>query len=353
MKRALFSFILALLPAPAVAQDARDFASGCADDSGGDRCSEAAVKAWQDLYSLSPIEKMAQDGATVRRVLYVDGYGNDWLAISAIRAKGARPILELRTPRRDGQAATTRQSAISEAVWDDILADAEAAHRRYRDEPEPDGGEISICLHGSVSRVESADPRRLATNVLGQLWLDATSRGTTSSACQANPASKFARHLAQAAVRSFPECAALDIDGKRDLVTLLETCLRLSGDLIAAGHARRAMDEWTWSLAQRKSMTGWSRDLRGNPRFASATFRAAEHIDWAALEAAFVGAGNIFVKIEQSHGVDSQHVRQVAIASWYPETTGDDEPPRISRRMEIDWIEQAGNWLIEDIRLQN
>jgi hypothetical protein len=349
MKRVPFLLSLALLAAPATAQDANDFASGCADDSGGDRCSAEAIQAWQKLYDLLPIEKMAQDGATVRRALYVDGYGGNRLAISAIRAKGAPPMIEIRAPRREGKPAVTRNAAISEAEWDRVLADSEIAHRRYADEPKAENGEINICLHGWVTRAESADPRRLSPNVVGQEWLAAASRGTTGGACAGDPTFKFSWDLADAAVRSFPECAALGLEGERNNVTLLQTCLRFSGDMIAAGHARHAMRELMRELAQRDSMAGWSDDLKKSERFASEAFRTGKHVDWVALETGFGEAKDVHFYIDAIHGIDSQHVRQALTANWYPHDDGDERSEK-ARRIEIDWIEQAGSWMIEDIR---
>lgn len=352
MKRALLLLGLAMLAAPAAAQDAKDFASGCADDSGGDRCSDTAVKAWRELYGLAPVEAMAAEGSTVRRVLFVDGYGRDVLAISAIRAKGAPPVIEIRQPRdKDGSLPPARIRPIAEAAWDRILRDAATAHRRFAPEART-GEEITICLHAWVSRFESADPRRLSPNVVGKMWLEPESAAMTASACYDNPTYRFGTTLAEVAADTLGECSSIDADRMRNGIALIEACMDVRGDTIATGNAMAAQHKLTM-LIYRSSQArqSWTDMLRNDPTLASQDLKKKADVDWNLLRRTFVAADFIYFDPDIVNGIDSQHVRSIGTISWSIRDKSRSEPKRHQRKVQFDWVEEASRWVIDDIRL--
>lgn len=354
MMRALFLSILALLAIPASAQDAKDFASGCADDSGGDRCSNAAIKAWHDRYGLRPVEAMAADGTAVRRMLYVDGYGRDVIAISAIRAKGAPPIIEIRQPSaKEAIAPTTWTRPIPEKAWNRILGEATTAHRRFA----PEGGpadEIEMCLHAWVSRFESGDPRRLASFVVGQVWLDPESRAMTASACDGSPTDRFGATLAEVAADAFGECSSIDADRMRNGIALIEACMRLRGDTIAAGHVISIYRNlYPLIFRARDEGKSWPDLLRADFDLASQDLKESEQADWDSVRALFAKANNVYFDVEETTGLDADRVEMVAAFHWVNRASraGAKRPERHTRKLRLMWVRQTGNWVVDQIKL--
>lgn len=354
MMRALFLSILALLAAPASAQELEDFASGCADDSGGDRCSDAAVRAWHDRYGLRPVETMAADGTMVRRMLYVDGYGRDVLAISAIRAKGAPPVIEIRRARDKGGAQpTTWTRPIPEKAWDRILSDAATAHRRLAPETKA-GDDAAICLHAWVSRFESGDPRRLASFVVGQLWLDPESRAMTASACEGSPTERFGTTLAEVAAGTFGECSSLDADRMRNGIALIEACMGLRGDTLAAGHVMSIYrDLYPLIFRAEEEGKSWPDLLRADFRLASQGLKEGEQADWGELRALFAKADNVYFEVEEATGLDADRVEMTATFHWadHGAGTGAEKPERHARKLQMMWVRQTGDWVVDQIKL--
>lgn len=353
MMRALFPFILALLAVPASAQEAKDFASGCADDSGGDRCSDAAVKAWHDRYGLRPVETMAADGTTVRRMLYVDGYGRDVLAISAIRARGAPPVIEIRRPRGENSAQPTIWTRpVAEKAWDRILGDAATAHRRLA--PETRAGDEAICLHAWVSRFESGDPRRLAPFVVGQLWLDPESRAMTASACEGSPTERFGATLAEVAVDTFGECSSIDADRMRNDIALIEACMGVRGDTLAAGHVMSIYRSlYPLIFRARDEGKSWPDLLRTDFNLSSQGLKEGEQADWDRLRALFAKADNVHFDVEEATGLDADRVEMLATFHWSDRSgdTGTKEPERHTRKLRLMWVRQTGDWVVDQIKL--
>lgn len=356
MMRSLFLSSLALLAAPAFSQDLEDFASGCADDSGGDRCSDTAVKAWHDRYGLRPVETMAADGTTVRRILYVDGYGRDMLAISAFRAKGAPPAIEIRRPSGKEEAGPmTWMRPIPEEAWDRILDHAATAHRRFAPETKT-GDDAGICLHAGVLRFESGDPRRLASFVVGQLWLDPESRATTASTCGDGPTGRFGATLAEVAAATFGECSSIDASRTRDGIAMIETCMALRGDTIAAGHVMSVYRN-LYPLIFRAQETdeSWTDLLRADFNLASQSLKEGDHSDWDSLRALFAKADNVYFDVEKATGLDADRVEMIATFHWADRdrSAGAQEPERHTKKLRLMWVRQTGNWVVDEVKLIN
>lgn len=195
----------------------------CRDDKGQDRCAADAQSRMRSTYGLKPIEALAAAGSIVRRVMYVDGYGRDLVAIEFERATGGDPLVRVSLPAKGTRAAGTMEAPIGAARWTSIIDGSRHFHRSFAPLAKGANDDINICLHSWVYTVESADPG-------GRPDV----RRATRDACTENPAAAFASLAAKEAVAAFPACAALDPRHHRNEATILATCFRLKGDRLAA-----------------------------------------------------------------------------------------------------------------------
>lgn len=210
-----FSMMMALaLAAPAVPER-------CRDDRGQDRCNTAMQTRMRDAFGLEPIEVLAATGAIVRRVMYVDGYGRNLLAIEFLRAPGSDPMVRISLPA-SAKAPSSRMEALIGAMrWASIVDGSRQFHRTFA--PLTVGDNVNICLHSWVYTVEAADPGS-----------PPATRQTVQDACQDSPAEQFASLVAKEALAAIEPCAALDRRHYRNEATMLATCFRLKGDRQAA-----------------------------------------------------------------------------------------------------------------------
>lgn len=78
--------------APRSMEEMREiFDRGCGDDNGTDRCDGAVQERMRELYGIEPPEALLAKGATIRRAMFVDGYGNDVAAITFAYPLAPRP----------------------------------------------------------------------------------------------------------------------------------------------------------------------------------------------------------------------------------------------------------------------
>lgn len=242
----------ALLPFLVAAQTPAD---GCRDDHGRDRCASTEQAKARALFGATAIEAQAATGDEVRRVFYVDGYGNDLIAISAVHSRGRAPELRVDFPSSDRRMSGPLTAPLPLALWRDI--NARTASLPWTPPPprKDPKGELSICLHAWVYTLEAANPgvRRL-----------------TEDACQRGPGQNFAIWLSDATVPLFPHCAALDKKKHRNSAALLRSCGILSGrDRVAAARAMNGADAF-------RGIGGEGDAARLAPYFAPAVA-----IDWA------------------------------------------------------------------------
>ena len=219
-----------LLVAAAATQPVPD---DCRDDRGSDRCATAAQAKMRALYGLPSIEEHQRAGDQVRRVMYVDGYGRDVVAISFVRAPGREPIASVYFPRREGEAAMEPlRAAVPNGVWEDILRRSGLFDRTLeplaKAEPE-------ICLHSWVFVVEANDPGRAN-------YTPPALRRKTEDACSNGLARAYAE-VERAALPLFPHCARLDPDQHRNEATQLAACRILRGDRMAAAEVMNRANE--------------------------------------------------------------------------------------------------------------
>lgn len=195
----------------------------CRDDKGQDRCDTAIQTQMRDRFGLKPIATLAAAGSIVRRVMYVDGYGRDLVAIEFVRAVGSDPMVRVSLPAKGPQSRGVMEAAMSAKRWTSIIDGSRQFHRSFAPLAKGANDDINICLHSWVYTVEAADPdgRPLV-------------RRAIDDACQDGPAAQFASLVAKEALTAFPVCAALDRRHHRNEATMLATCFRLKGDRLAA-----------------------------------------------------------------------------------------------------------------------
>jgi hypothetical protein len=207
-------------------------ARDCSDDRGVNRCAADQQRRVRALFGVRSIEEHRDAGDQVRRAFYVDGYGQDTVAIELIRSKGADPMLRVHFPQQEGRARPEPlTAAIGSELWSAMLRRSEHFDR----EPAPeraqgkngDGEAILLCLHSWFYTVEATDP--------GQgRWAAKPVRRRTEDACDNGLAEAFATELGAMAVPLLPPCAALDRKQHRNEMALLKVCGYLTGDRLAA-----------------------------------------------------------------------------------------------------------------------
>lgn len=200
----------------------------CRDDDMVDRCSPAKQAEVRALYRVPPIESYA--GATVRRVFFVDGYGNDTVAIEFLRQPEKDPLVRVHFPRSNGEAPVAPiVQVLGSDQWHQVLAASENFDRQFaaaagpgqKGENEKGDEDIVLCLHSWVYWAEAIDR-------------SAKARSTVNDACNDAPVEQFAWAAARIAISAFPYCNAIDPKLSRNDVTRLRSCARLAGDRLAA-----------------------------------------------------------------------------------------------------------------------
>lgn len=232
----------------------------CRDDDGIDRCGREAHDRMRTLYGLESSEDLLARGVTMRRAMFVDGYGNDLVAVAFWREPGKSPMVEVRSPRTDGgEEPPPLRAAISGKTWDEVVAASAYFDRELAAEPAPAGeGERfrpppSICLHSWVVVVEAVDAPRISPNVVfgtgsaaaardSSLPVEVTrtpanTRTATEDACSSGLAMVYAFKLAEIARGQLTECSSLELEDFRNEPHLLGLCHQLRGDRLVAGEA--------------------------------------------------------------------------------------------------------------------
>lgn len=228
-----FLLVLAVLMMASSAEARESSRSQCSDDAGADRCAQEVQAKTRAKYGLETAEKLAMQGTYVRRAMIVDGYGQDVLAISFLREKGADPRVEIRLP----QGATANRphslsATLSAAQWTEVLRRGTYFDRDFV--PLADKNMLSLCLHGSVAIVETVDPVRLSDNTLPATTKPALVRRKVQSACTDGLALEYAFELVDMAYAALPFCQTLQPTEHRSKAALLNSCFHLSGDRVAA-----------------------------------------------------------------------------------------------------------------------
>jgi hypothetical protein len=232
----------------------------CTDDRNRDRCGESSQQEMRALYGVQSIEELAASRTEVRRIFYVDGYGNDLVLIAFVRAPGRDPELQVHHPRREGRpTAEPFRVPVTQAAWNEVAERGSTFERRFAPIP---GRSDMICLHSWVFTIEAAEPSRFAARPFGI-------RRKVEDACNSGPGQAYAQEVQRIALPLVPHCAALDPDQHRNAASILSFCRLLKGDRLAAAEVANG------AMAFR-SLGGSADSGRIAGRFAEETA-----IDWA------------------------------------------------------------------------
>lgn len=217
--------LIALLATAAISgvQSAPPSDRTCLDDTNRDICAPATRAALLERLGMATAEADAAAGVESYRVFFVDGYGNDLPAFVFERRAGAGPMSVVY-----GAEDKRLEAPVSLALWNEVVARAEFADRELVAPPADPNGPPGLCLHAWSSTVEmtnSPRTRRRSEPV----------RRRTENACNGALTTRFAFFLAEQTLKAQPHCQALNPDRQRNTVTLVATCMGLSGDRVAAG----------------------------------------------------------------------------------------------------------------------
>lgn len=196
----------------------------CRDDHMRDRCSAAEQDRMRKLYRVEPIKAFA--AGTSRRVFYVDGYGNDVVAIEFMRMPERDPTLRVHFPKVPGEKPIPPlQTMLTAEQWQTIIDASENFDRSFAPrkltKAETDDDDIVICLHSWVYWAEATDSGKAP-------------RSVTEDSCNDAPVEQYAWAAVKLARSAFAHCRALDPQFSRNDATLLRSCEGLFGDRLAA-----------------------------------------------------------------------------------------------------------------------
>ena len=332
------------------------FARGCGDDRGVDRCARDVQARMYGLYGLeSPADLLAK-GVTVRRALFVDGYGNDVAAISFVRHPGRSPMVEVRSPRGEGGPnGPPLTAAVGPEAWATVLARSrnfdQLLARELPQESSGGGGLANLCLHAWFVVVEAVDAPHVSPNVLAgtgsedeardpSLPVEApmepgTVRADAESACGDGLAVGYAFALADAALASLPECGSLALDDFRTVAALLGQCQRLGGDRLVAGEASRTIAKLEHALQREQAQElEWLFVGIGETR-------AARFI--AALD-----GGSLFLQAPM--GLDADHAEVKGQVAYFGKNAG--EATQVAD-ISLKLLRQTGDFVIDTFEVSN
>lgn len=346
------AFLLAAFGVPAVAQQPAAstesaYDRGCSDDQGTDRCDPDIQARMRSLYGIDSAEALAEQGVTFRRVMFVDGYGNDVAAISFSRGPGHAPSVEVFTSRGDDDPPAQRLAAqIDNDTWQRVLSASEFFDKYVEGEtlagkPNPrapsadgsapaDGSAIVMCLHAWFAVVEAADAGRLQQNVGAQRSQPASIRRDSEDGCSNGLAMPYGFLLADVAVDNLPECSSLDLAAQRNRVTLLATCHRLRGDRLAAGDAMKLVGK----------LAGHNSDLPQGREFDWLFATSARTLAMPLRTA--ITSGNASVYLNAPHASDVNHASVRGMVIFW----GEDDAPAEQADLSLTLVRELGEFKI-------
>lgn len=326
----LMSLIAALaLAAPESTKDP------CRDDDMRDRCSAVEQEKMRKLYRVEPIK--AFENGISRRLFYVDGYGNDVVAIEFLRLPERDPMLRVHFPTVPGEEPVAPlQTFLTTLQWETIIDASEFFDRQYV-VPKPtkradDEDDITICLHSWVYWAEATDPGK-------------KSRSVTDDACNDSPVEQYAWKAVKLARSLFPQCSMLDLQFSRNDATLLRACEGLVGDRLAAAEV--------WNRGRSFRSIGSAESYGGIDDFSSyditldyngsVTKGKAADAMWKSIFAAKTHPNFYYDWIK---GIDEDTV--VISGGLY--LSGDDGKDQIAE-VEMRWEKDGGNFDLETIKI--
>lgn len=336
---------------PTLSERLDAYQRGCRDDDGKDRCSPEAHDRMRALYGLESPEELLARGVTMRRALFVDGYGNDVAAITFWREPGMAPMVEVRSPRAgEGEEPQPLRTAISGETWAEVLSGSTFFDRELAAPPaQAEGGDSvppppSICLHAWIVAVTAVDAPQVSQNIVygsGSIaaardpalpvevaMTPPSIRSDNESACSPGLATEYAYELASIARRQLAECSSLDPGDFRNEAHLLGLCHRLRGDRLVAGEASVLP-----AKLRRAQRTGSELEL-------SWLFAGTGHARQNRYLAAIEGGNTYF---GAPVGIDADHAVIEGEVVWFGENGG--PPERASLTLNL--LRVTGDFVID------
>lgn len=235
----MFAAGLALALTDAAAADqGRGSRDPCDIEGRETECYLAHERESLDIYGLAPAAELAAAGTEIRRVMFIDGYGRNLVAVEFRRAAGTPPQVRVHLPRGRSAAGAAEPDLTNPVMfrdWQSLAERGQLFDRALPARATTEDGQITICSHGWIYLVEYTDPQ--AEGARERI------RRRVESACTHGTTADYASFLAEVAVSAIPGCAALDADNHRNDATILSVCARFTGDTISAAQAHNAIAE--------------------------------------------------------------------------------------------------------------
>ena len=202
----------------------------------------------RSLYGWKSAETLTQEGVTFRRMMFVDGYGNDVVAVEFTRKPGQSPRVQIETPKSaEGGQPTELLATIGQRDWNEIIDRSRRFDQKLAREVEKtkadDSGIITLCLHGWFVVAEAGDAERLQPNVVGQEMRPASIRRDAEGSCAKGLTAPYAFQMADVALRLLPECQSIEKESVRNIPQLLARCHSMGGDRLAAADAMEMVEK--------------------------------------------------------------------------------------------------------------
>lgn len=321
----------------------------CSDDGGNVRCGRASHERMRALYGIESPEALLARGVTVRRAMFVDGYGRDMVAVTFWREPGKVPMVEVRSPRAEGgEEPQPLRAAVSGRAWEEIVSASAYFDRDLAPDAATSPPGPRLCLHSWVVVVEAVDAPRVVPNIVfgtGSVAQDrdpslpvevittpASIRSDTEDACSDGLGMNYAMELAKAGMAQLTECSALKLDDFRNEPHLLATCHRLRGDRIVAGEANV-----TLGRLQRALRTENAQELRwlfvGTGDQRQNRYRAA------------IAGGNVY--FTPPVGIDADHATINGEVVW----NGQDGSPAERADLTLNLLRVTGDFVVDTFEL--
>lgn len=323
----------------------------CTDDNGQQRCDQNAIMHQNQLFDTVAIANMAAQEMYVRRAFFVDGYGQDVLAISFVRVPGREPMVELRLPNGWPTPLLALSATIPIRIWDEAV-ERGALFDRELVPPNATAVPSPPCLHSWVTRVESADPPR-QMRVDTHTWtIPAVVRGKTGSSCGQQLHTRYAFALANLAMEALPNCKLLSEEQERNVVTRLRTCALLNGDRVSAAYARNMFAALMDAVSNRKFNDQWrSAFAQGAEVTVDDRSLAVGDAIYDALRTWAEPYRSMTFHLGVTNGIDAHTVESRGAISAYRADAATDSRGETAR-FTIRWTERAGQFLIERIEIK-
>jgi hypothetical protein len=331
------------------------FERGCGDDDGNDRCDSEVQQRMHGLYRIDGPAELLEQGVTMRRAMFVDGYGNDVAAITFARRPGEAPMVEVKAPRREGAPEfQPLVAAIGRATWETVLARSrnfDQSLARELPSERKDGAFPNLCLHAWFVVAEAVDASRVSQNVVfGSGSIDAARdpalpvntyadpgkiRVDAESACADGLAAEYAFELADIALAALPECGTLDLANFRGAAEMLGQCHALRGDRLAAGEATGVIHKLSRAMRLEQGQElQWLFVGTGEAR--ANLFKAA------------IDGGTLY--FSAVHGIDADHALIEGEVAYMAEDSGQlTETADLKLRL----LRQTGEFVIDTFEVTN